>query len=90
MLFLCVPLLQAMQDSKCLAVLQHQLPLLQHMMRCCQMQWLVLVVGSPGSGKSALVQQLAVLTGRKLRTISLTPQMDVGELLGGFEQVRAC
>ncbi|KAF2362034.1 ATPase dynein-related AAA domain [Trinorchestia longiramus] len=78
---------QALRDRRSLCVLQEQLPLLQHLLTCVSMKWLVLLVGGTSAGKSALVQQCAALAGTRLRTISLSPEMDVGELLGGFEQV---
>ena len=54
---------------------------------CVQQNWLVLLVGAAAVGKSAVLQLLSQLTYRKLHTVALSPQMDVGELLGGFEQV---
>ena len=39
-----------------------------------------------GSGKSLLVQIMAGLAGRKLRTLSMNSAMDAIELLGGYEQ----
>ena len=72
---------------KALSLLPHQLPLLQQLSVCVQQQWLVLLVGAAGAGKSAALQLLAQLTNRKLHTVALSPQMDIGELLGGFEQV---
>ncbi|MCP9257068.1 hypothetical protein DINM_000271 [Dirofilaria immitis] len=51
------------------------------------MNWLALIVGKAGSGKSTAVRILASLLGKKLHTMHLTSESDSLELLGSFEQV---
>ena len=55
-----------------LALLHGQLVPMQHMMRCVQQAWPILLVGGPGSGKSAMVKMLASLLGRKLNQLLVT------------------
>lgn len=44
-------------------------------------------VGDSGVGKTSLIKLLAKLTGRRLHTFTVNSDMDVTELLGGFQQV---
>lgn len=53
------------------------------------MGWPALVVGHRGSGKTSIIQGLAAGVGAKLTEVCMTPSVDVTELLGCFEQVRA-
>lgn len=45
-------------------------------------------VGDSGVGKTCVVKLLAQLTGHKLVNLTVNSDMDVTELLGGFQQVR--
>jgi midasin (ATPase involved in ribosome maturation) len=45
-------------------------------------------VGPTRSGKTSIVKLLAELTGHPLKIMTVSPEMDTIELLGGFEQVR--
>ncbi|KAJ1401026.1 Sigma-54 interaction domain, ATP-binding site 1 [Sesbania bispinosa] len=45
----------------------------------------VLLVGETGTGKTTLVQNLAVRLGQKLTVLNLSQQSDVADLLGGFK-----
>lgn len=56
-------------------------------MKCVQMSWMVILVGSASVGKTSLVQLLAHLTGHTLKIMAMNSAMDTTELLGGFEQV---
>ncbi|XP_064629159.1 midasin-like [Lineus longissimus] len=69
-----------------LQLLHHDLEPLEAIMKCIQMNWMAILVGSSASGKSSLVQVLSQLTNHKLHTIAMNSSMDTTELLGGFEQ----
>ncbi|KAJ4836844.1 hypothetical protein Tsubulata_018473 [Turnera subulata] len=45
----------------------------------------VLLVGETGTGKTTLVQNLAMMLGQKLTVLNLSQQSDVADLLGGFK-----
>ncbi|PON47074.1 Midasin [Parasponia andersonii] len=49
----------------------------------------VLMVGETGTGKTTLVQDLAVRLGQKLTVLNLSQQSDVADLLGGFKPMDA-
>ncbi|KAA8540262.1 hypothetical protein F0562_024175 [Nyssa sinensis] len=49
----------------------------------------VLLVGETGTGKTTLVQNLAVRLGHKLIVLNLSQQSDVADLLGGFKPMNA-
>ncbi|CAG0889502.1 unnamed protein product [Darwinula stevensoni] len=69
-----------------LRIIQSQMESLQHLLTCVHMNWMPILMGGSGSGKTALVQLTAALAGKRLRFMALTPSMDATELLGGFEQ----
>ena len=62
------------------------LSLSESVMLCLQVRWPCLLVGASGSGKSNLVSQLANLTGNEVVTLSLSPETDIMDLIGGYEQ----
>ncbi|KAM3716375.1 Midasin [Dirofilaria immitis] len=68
-------------------LLSSQMKLLDKLAVCVKMNWLALIVGKAGSGKSTAVRILASLLGKKLHTMHLTSESDSLELLGSFEQV---
>ncbi|CAN1795130.1 MDN1 [Linum perenne] len=47
----------------------------------------VLLVGETGTGKTTLVQNLAMMLGQKLTVVNLSQQSDVADLLGGFRPI---
>lgn len=49
--------------------------------------WPVVIVGSPGSGKTSMVNQLASVVGAHLLTFSMNADVDAMDLVGGYEQV---
>uniref|UniRef100_UPI00398F5005 midasin isoform X2 n=1 Tax=Pristiophorus japonicus TaxID=55135 RepID=UPI00398F5005 len=74
-------------SSKQLSILHHSLQPLESVMKCTQMSWMVILVGPAASGKTSLIQLLALLTGQSLKVMAMNSAMDTTELLGGFEQV---
>ncbi|RWS31507.1 midasin-like protein [Leptotrombidium deliense] len=67
-------------------LLHKQLPYVETLIKCLEMNWMAILVGGYGVGKTTLVSLVAALTGRSLKTISVNPEMDATDLLGGFEQ----
>ncbi|XP_007484380.2 midasin isoform X1 [Monodelphis domestica] len=70
-----------------LSLLHQSLKFLEPVMKCVQMNWMVILVGPTAVGKTSLVQLLAHLTGHTLKIMAMNSAMDTTELLGGFEQV---
>lgn len=68
-------------------LLRTQLPILRSLAYCVNFNWLAILVGSTGSGKSSVVRTLANLVGKTLHTLPVTSAMDTTDILGGFEQV---
>lgn len=71
-----------------LSITHHALRHLESLMKCVERGWMAILVGPTASGKTSLVQLLALLTGHRLRVMAMNSAMDTTELLGGFEQVR--
>ncbi|CAG8487914.1 37837_t:CDS:10, partial [Gigaspora margarita] len=69
-----------------LHVLQSQLRPLQSLMKCVEMNWMVILTGPEASGKTNLVRLLSNLTGNPLEEFMMNNSVDTIELLGGFEQ----
>uniref|UniRef100_A0A3Q2XAQ5 Midasin AAA ATPase 1 n=1 Tax=Hippocampus comes TaxID=109280 RepID=A0A3Q2XAQ5_HIPCM len=70
-----------------LSITHQALGPLESLMKCVEMNWMTILVGPTGSGKTSLVRLLALLTGNRLRVMPMNSAMDTTELLGGFEQV---
>jgi midasin len=49
--------------------------------------WPVIVVGPPGAGKTAIINQLASFAGADLVNFSMNADVDAMDLVGGYEQV---
>ncbi|CAN9315252.1 unnamed protein product [Alternaria alternata] len=49
--------------------------------------WPVIIVGPPGSGKTAMINQLASFVGTDLITFSMNADVDAMDLVGGYEQL---
>ncbi|XP_048233780.1 midasin isoform X2 [Ricinus communis] len=47
----------------------------------------VLLVGETGTGKTTLIQNLAMMLGQRLTVLNLSQQSDVADLLGGFKPI---
>ncbi|KAI4499123.1 hypothetical protein M0802_005706 [Mischocyttarus mexicanus] len=69
-----------------LLLLRSQWTILKYTLQCIQMNWMPILVGPPGCGKSSVVQLIASLLGQKLKTIVVHSEMDTTEILGSFEQ----
>ncbi|XP_051908078.1 midasin isoform X2 [Hippocampus zosterae] len=70
-----------------LSITHQALGPLESLMKCVEMNWMTILVGPTGSGKTSLVRLLALLTGNRLKVMPMNSAMDTTELLGGFEQV---
>ncbi|XP_014485932.1 PREDICTED: midasin [Dinoponera quadriceps] len=69
-----------------LLLLRDQKITLRSLMQCVKMNWMSILVGASGCGKSNVVRLLAALTGQQLRSVAVNSAMDTTEILGGFEQ----
>lgn len=66
---------------------QTDLHIAESLMICVQESWPCLLVGASGSGKTALIEELAASVGAELCLVSLHSDMDTMDLVGGFEQL---
>lgn len=64
-----------------------QLEPMEALLISVKQNWPVIIVGSPGSGKTSLVNQLASFVGAHLVTFSMNADVDAMDLVGGYEQV---
>jgi midasin len=64
----------------------HQLPTLEALMICVELNWPVLLTGNSGSGKTSMLNYLASVAGRRLLTFSMNADIDAMDLVGGYEQ----
>ncbi|XP_023209810.1 midasin-like [Centruroides sculpturatus] len=81
-----LPRLGHFPSSNPLFPLHNQLKPLQSLMKCIEMKWLAILVGSSSVGKTSIVNLLATLTGQSLFIFTVNSEMDTTDLLGGFEQ----
>lgn len=65
---------------------QVDLSIVESVMLCIQNNWPCLLVGTSGSGKTSLIHKLADSVGANVVDISLNPEMDTMDLVGGYEQ----
>lgn len=65
---------------------KNHLRVLESVMIAITKRWPVLLVGSTGSGKTAIVEKLAMLTGSDMVTFSMNADIDSMDLVGGYEQ----
>ena len=63
------------------------LSIIESIVHCVQNQWPCLLVGPSGSGKASTVSFLSQVTGTEVIFLSLSPDMDTIDLIGGYEQV---
>ena len=74
-------------SSRRLRTARYSLAIAESMMICIQNNWPCLLVGPSGSGKTNLILQLASSVGAEVVDLSLNPDMDTMDLLGGYEQL---
>ena len=65
---------------------QVDISIVESVMLCIQNNWPCLLVGASGSGKNSLIHKLADLVGVNVVDVSLNPEMDTMDLVGGYEQ----
>nr|XP_023017788.1 midasin [Leptinotarsa decemlineata] len=75
-----------LKQEKTGLVLRSQLSVLRSLAYCVNLNWMTILVGNSGCGKSSVVKTLAVLAGKTLKTLPVTSAMDTTDILGGFEQ----
>ncbi|KAF1937408.1 midasin [Clathrospora elynae] len=66
-----------------------QLAPMEALLVSVKQNWPVVIVGAPGSGKTAMINQLASFVGANLVTFSMNADVDAMDLVGGYEQVDA-
>lgn len=69
-------------------ILRKHLHVMKSLLMCVKFNWLGILIGNEGVGKTCVVQTFAQLMGKELKTMSVNSEMDTTEILGGFEQVR--
>lgn len=67
-------------------MIPNDLPILELLLLCVENRWPSVLVGPSGSGKSSILQKLAVLSGARLVELALNADTDAMDLIGGFEQ----
>jgi midasin len=67
-------------------VVSHHLQALQSLMVAVQCSWPVILSGSSGSGKTALIESLAGAVGSSVQTFAMNAETDAMDLVGGYEQ----
>ena len=73
-------------EVKNLNIFESQKEYLEALMKCIEMNWMSILIGESGVGKTSVLQLLSELTGHKLTVFSVNSEMDTMDLLGGFEQ----
>ncbi|XP_012135538.2 midasin [Megachile rotundata] len=76
----------AVYEDDDLLLLREQKTVVRSLAQCVNMNWMTILVGGSGTGKSSLVHLLANLAGQKLKSVVINSAMDTTEILGGFEQ----
>ena len=74
-------------SSRRLGKVHCNLPIAESAMICIQNNWPCLLVGPSGSGKTRLILELANSVGTEAINLSLNPDMDTMDLVGGYEQL---
>lgn len=62
------------------------LRILQSMMLSVRRTWPVVLAGSPGVGKTRLIERLASTVGAEIVTLAMSAETDALDLIGGYEQ----
>ncbi|KAK8430364.1 hypothetical protein IWX49DRAFT_527495 [Phyllosticta citricarpa] len=79
------PVLQPLRSS--FETRKSKLAVMESMMIAVQLNWPIILVGSPGSGKSSLIRHLAAAVGTELVVSSMNADIDAMDLVGGYEQI---
>lgn len=58
----------------------------QSIMAAISQNWPIVLAGSSSSGKTSLVRSLAGIAGASLTEVAMSPDIDIADLIGGFEQ----
>ena len=74
----------AFQDS--LILRNESAALFESIMKCIELQWLCLLIGPSGVGKTTALRCVAQMCGEDLVELPLNSGTDASDLLGGFEQ----
>lgn len=69
------------------AILKSYFGVQESLSECVKNNWLSILVGSNGTGRSSSVAAVAHLMGKRLVEIPMHAGIDISDLLGGFEQV---
>ena len=59
---------------------------IESLLKCIEMGWMSILIGSTGFAKTTLIKILAKICGKQLNVFSVNSEMDTTDLLGGFEQ----
>uniref|UniRef100_A0A3Q4MRM4 Midasin n=1 Tax=Neolamprologus brichardi TaxID=32507 RepID=A0A3Q4MRM4_NEOBR len=78
---------EAVQENHTFAATRPSAVLLEQLAVCVAKGEPVLLVGETGTGKTSTVQQLARITGHRLRVVNMNQQSDTADLLGGYKPV---
>lgn len=70
-----------------LALTGHLLRLLEQLGRSVEMKENVLLCGESGTGKTAAVQELAALVGKKLVVVNMSRSSDLADLIGSYRPI---
>ncbi|PIC35238.1 hypothetical protein B9Z55_014659 [Caenorhabditis nigoni] len=68
-------------------LLASQMALMHSVATCVELNWLTLLVGPRNCGKRTVIENIANICGRKLKSITLNADTDAQELIGNYEQV---
>ncbi|KAG5541983.1 hypothetical protein RHGRI_021724 [Rhododendron griersonianum] len=83
------PLIQFHYERKPFVEIRSAIHVLERIACSVKLSEPVLLVGETGTGKTTLVQSLALRLGQKLTVLNLSQQSDVADLLGGFKPMNA-
>ncbi|KXS94887.1 hypothetical protein AC578_1673 [Pseudocercospora eumusae] len=64
----------------------YHLRVLQTVMLCVHQCWPTILTGSPGAGKTTILESLAAAVGADVFTLSMSAETDSLDLIGGYEQ----
>ncbi|CAN4116387.1 unnamed protein product [Withania somnifera] len=77
------------EEKKCFVEIRNLVHILERIACSVKYNEPVLLVGETGTGKTTLVQRLALRIGQKLTVLNLSQQSDIADLLGGFKPIDA-